>query len=190
MQPPEQIVLSRGPVRLEPFGPEHDEPLLAAAQDDDIWRWLPARPPRTLADMTAIRENHPGQPWAVVLDGVPVGSTSYLEVDTQLGALEIGWTWYRKDVWATPLNPTCKLLLMSYAFDDLGAGRVAIKTDRLNTRSQAAIKKLGCQYDGTLRHHRLRPDGSVRDTAYFSMLPDEWPPAKERLESRAYPPGQ
>ncbi len=187
MRPPVQVVLTRGPVRLAPWGPEHDEPLLAAAQDDDVWRWLPVRRPTSVADMAATRVDHPGQPWVVLLDGDPVGSSSYLDTDAELGGLEIGWTWYRKDLWATPLNPTCKLLLMSYAFDDLGAARVTLKTDGLNTRSQAAIKKLGCQYDGTLRHHRLRPDGSVRDTAFFSMLAVEWPVAKERLEARAYP---
>jgi RimJ/RimL family protein N-acetyltransferase len=187
MRAPEPVLLTRGPVRLEPWRPEHDEPLLAAAQDDDVWRWLSVLRPRAVADVTAMREQHVGMPWAVVLDGVPVGSTSYLEVDAELGGLEIGWTWYRKDLWATPLNPTCKLILMEHAFDELGAGRVTLKTDHLNARSQAAIKKLGCQYDGTLRHHRLRPDGSVRDTAYFSMLAAEWPPAKERLEARAFP---
>jgi RimJ/RimL family protein N-acetyltransferase len=186
MRAPEHVTLSRGPVRLEPWEQQHDEALLSAAQDDDIWRWLPAVRPRTDEDIARVRTDHPGQPWAVLLDGEPVGSTSYLDVDAELGGLEIGWTWYRKDLWATPLNPTCKLLLMSYAFDDLGAGRVSLKTDGLNTRSQTAIKKLGCRYDGTLRHHRLRPDGSVRDTAYFSMLADEWPPARARLEERAY----
>lgn len=186
MRQPEQIPLERGPVRLEPLGPQHDEPLLAAAQDDDVWRWMPVRRPTTVAEVAAMRVHHIGQPWAVLIDGVPVGATSYLDVDVELGALEIGWTWYRKDLWATALNPTCKLLLMAYAFDDLGAGRVSLKTDGRNTRSQSAIKKLGCQYDGTLRHHRLRPDGSVRDTAYFSMLAAEWPPARARLEDRAY----
>lgn len=186
MRPPELVTLSRGPVRLEPLIAEHDEPLLAAAQDDDVWRWLPARRPTVVGDMVRIRTEHPGQPWAVVLADVPVGSTSYLDVDPELGGLEIGWTWYRKDLWATELNPTCKLLLLSYAFDELRAGRVTLKTDGLNTRSQSAIKRLGCLYDGTLRHHRLRPDGSVRDTAFFSMLAAEWPTAKERLEARAY----
>lgn len=186
MRAPELIPLSRGRVRLEALTAEHDAALLDAAQDDDIWRWLPVRRPVTGADMAAIREQHPGMPWVVLVDGAPAGSTSFLDVDADLGALEIGWTWYRKDLWATQVNPTCKLLLLSYAFDDLGAGRVSLKTDRLNTRSQAAIRKLGCQYDGTLRHHRLRPDGSVRDTAYFSMLAAEWPAAKKALESRAY----
>jgi N-acetyltransferase len=184
---PELVTLARGPVRLEPWEARHDAALLDAAQDDDVWRWLPVVRPQSLDDIARYRVDHVGQPWAVLLDSQPVGSTSYLNVEVELGGLEIGWTWYRKDLWASELNPTCKLLLLSYAFEDLGAGRVSLKTDGLNTRSQSAIKKLGCQYDGTLRHHRLRPDGSVRDTAFFSLLATEWPPAKAKLEQRAYP---
>jgi len=182
---PEPLELDRGRVRLEPLAAQHDPDLLDAGQDDAVWRWMPASRPRTVEDQARLRETHPGLAWAVVVDGRAAGSTSYLDVDPALGGLEIGWTWYRKDLWATEVNPTCKLLLLGYAFDDLGAGRVTLKTDGLNTRSQAAIRKLGCQYDGTLRHHRLRPDGSVRDTAYFSMLAREWPEAKARLETRA-----
>jgi RimJ/RimL family protein N-acetyltransferase len=180
---PQPVTLTRGRVVLEPWTAEHDADLLAAASPT-VFRWLPAFAPTTLAETAAIRENHPGLPWAVVVDGRAAGSTSYLDVDTELGGLEIGWTWYREDLWATDVNPTCKLLLMTYAFEELGAGRVLLKTDALNTRSQAAIKKLGCRYDGTLRHHRLRPDGSVRDTAFFSMLGDEWPVAKMSLLTR------
>jgi RimJ/RimL family protein N-acetyltransferase len=123
-------------------------------------------------------------PFAVVHDGRAVGSTSYLDIDLEVGGLEIGWTWYTPAVWATPVNPECKLLLLGHAFDDLGAGRVLFKTDALNTRSQAAIRKLGAQYDGTLRHHRLRADGSVRDSAYFSILAEEWPAVRAGLERR------
>jgi RimJ/RimL family protein N-acetyltransferase len=182
---PELVTLTRGRVRLEPLGPEHDADLLEAAQDDDVWRWMPILRPQTLVAVERLRDVQPGQAWAVVVDGRASGTTSYLDVDTELGGLEIGWTWYARALWSTEVNPTCKLLLLSYAFEELGAGRVTLKTDGLNTRSQAAIKKLGCLYDGTLRHHRLRPDGTVRDTAFFSMLADEWPAAKTRLVQRA-----
>jgi len=180
---PEAKRLSRGRVTLEAWEPRHDSSLLEAASPE-VFRWLPTPAPTTPAEMAAIREEHPGLPWAVVVDGRGAGSTSYLDVDTALGGLEIGWTWYRQDLWATDVNPTCKLLLLTYAFEELGAARVTLKTDGLNTRSQAAIKKLGCRYDGTLRHHRLRPDGSVRDTAFFSMLADEWPAARQGLLAR------
>lgn len=184
MRSAEPVVLSLGRVRLEPWEPRHDADLLTAAQDDDVWHWLPVRRPATVEDFDAIRERHPGMPWAVVVDGRAAGSTSYLDVDLDVGGLEIGWTWYRRDLWATEVNPTCKLLLLGHAFDDLGAGRVTLKTDALNTRSQAAIRKLGCQYDGTLRHARRRPDGTIRDTAVFSLLADEWPASRASLESR------
>lgn len=184
MLPPQPVTLARGRVVLTPWEASHDAALLEAAQDDDVWHWLPVLRPRTVADVAQIRSSHPGLPWVVVVDGVPAGSTSYLDVDPVLGGLEIGWTWYRRDLWATEVNPTCKLLLLGHAFEDLGADRVRLKTDGLNTRSQAAITKLGCRYDGTLRHHRLRPDGSVRDTAYFSMLAAEWPAAKVGLLAR------
>jgi RimJ/RimL family protein N-acetyltransferase len=178
---PEPVVLTRGRVRLEPLGPEHDVDLLAAAQDDEVWRWMPIRRP---SEPATVREAQSGMAWAVVVDGRAQGTTSYLDVDAELGGLEIGWTWYARALWATEVNPTCKLLLLGHAFDDLGADRVTLKTDGLNTRSQAAIRKLGCAHDGTLRHQRRRPDGTVRDAAFFSMLRAEWPAARARLEGR------
>ena len=177
-------MLELGRVRLEPLGPQHDEELLAASQSDEVWRWINTPRPGTVEDLAAFRGSHPGIAWAVVVDGVAVGATSYLDVDLSVGGLEVGSTWYRRDLWATTVNPSCKLLLLGHAFEVLGAQRVTLKTDALNARSRAAITKLGCTYDGTLRHHRRRPDGSVRDTAYFSMLAAEWPPARARLEAR------
>ena len=123
-------------------------------------------------------------PFAVIVDGRAQGSTSYGDIDLSVGGLEIGWTWYTPALWATNINPACKLLLLTHAFDDLGAQRVFLKTDHMNTRSQAAIRKLGASYDGTLRHHRLRSDGSVRDSAYFSILATEWPTVQEGLRAR------
>ena len=185
MLPPQRVTLSRGRVALEPWEPRHDAGVLAAAQDDDVWRWLPTPCPGSLEEIAEERTARPDWlRWAVVVDDVPSGSTSYLDVDPDVEGLEIGGTWYRKDLWATDVNPTCKLLLMTYAFEDLGAQRVTLKTDGFNTRSQAAIKKLGCRYDGTLRHNRVRADGSVRDTAYFSLLAAEWPVAKAGLVAR------
>ena len=183
MLAPQPVILARGRVVLEPWTAAHDADLLAAASPA-VFHWLPTFSPSTLEEVAKIRDTHPGLPWAVVVDGKAAGSTSYLEVDPALGGLEIGWTWYREDLWATDVNPTCKLLLLSHAFEGLGAGRVTLKTDALNARSRAAITKLGCRYDGTLRHHRLRPDGTVRDSAFYSMLADEWPPARDALERR------
>jgi RimJ/RimL family protein N-acetyltransferase len=186
---PEPVVLKRGRVSLEPWEPRHDSELFEAAQDDDVWRWLSVPRPTAVQDVARLRTEHVGLPWAVVVDGVACGSTSYLDVDLAVEGLEIGWTWYRRSLWASDVNPTCKLLLLSHAFDELGAARVTLKTDALNTRSRAAILRLGCCYDGTLRHHRLRSDGSVRDSAYFSVLASEWPAARAGLEARLPPSG-
>lgn len=186
MLPPQPVTLSHGRVVLAPWDEKRDTALLEAAGDDEIWRWIPWPRPRTVADVAAIRTMYADEwlKFVVLVDGVPAGSTSYLDIDVPVEGLEIGGTWYRRDLWATDVNPTCKLLLMTHAFEDLGAKRVTLKTDGRNTRSQSAIKKLGCQYDGTLRHNRLRSDGTVRDTAFFSMLVEEWPAAKKGLLSR------
>ena len=184
MKQPSPVVLARGRVVLEPWEARHDAGLLEAAQSDDVWHWLSVPRPSAIQEIARLRAEHIGMPWAVVVDGVAAGSTSYLDVDLTVEGLEIGWTWYRRDLWATDVNPTCKLLLMGHAFEDLGAARITLKTDARNTRSQAAIRKLGCTYDGTLRHHRLRADGSVRDSAYFSILATEWPAARAALEAR------
>jgi RimJ/RimL family protein N-acetyltransferase len=184
VEQPTPVLLSRGRVSLEPGQPHHDAELTEAAQSDDVWRWLSVPRPATSQEL---RRNMTQPGWltfAVVADGAASGMTSYLDIDLSVGGLEIGGTWYRQDLWATDVNPTCKLLLMTHAFEVLGAERIYLKTDALNARSQAAIRKLGCLYDGTLRHHRLRSDGSVRDSAYFSLLASEWPPAKARLEAR------
>lgn len=185
MLAPAPVTLSGHGVRLEPLSPEHVPDLLAAAADDAVWRWMPVARPRTEHDVRQILATHPGTPaFAVLVDGRAQGSTSYLDVDLSVDGLEIGWTWYARSLWATTVNPACKLLLLQHAFDDLGAERVTLKTDGLNTRSQSAIRRLGASYDGTLRHHRLRADGTVRDTAYFSILLAEWPAVREGLLAR------
>jgi len=185
------VVLSGFGVRLEPLSPGHAADLAVAGQDVDVWRWLPVVRPRTADDVRALLAGHRGDPaFAVVVDGRAAGSTAYLDVDLEVGGLEIGWTWYAPRLWGTSVNPACKLLLLEHAFDALGAERVTLKTDRLNSRSQAAIRKLGAQYDGTLRHARRRPDGSVRDTAYFSILAAEWPGVRAGLRARLASTGQ
>ena len=182
---PAPVVLSGSGVRLEPLTESHAADLLVAASDDEVWRWLPAARPRSEDDMRELIRTHRGDlAWAVVVDGRAQGSTSYLDVDLSVDGLEIGWTWYARSLWGTHVNRACKLLLLAHAFDDLRAQRVTLKTDGLNTRSQSAIRRLGAQYDGTLRHNRRRPDGSVRDTAHFSILASEWPGVREALQAR------
>ena len=188
MRTPEPVLLAGHGVRLEPLAVAHVGDLLAAAQDPEVWRFLSVPRPRDAGDLTAIVGAAQADParvaWAVVVDGRAVGSTSYLDVDVPVGGLEVGWTWYARSVWGSHVNPACKLLLLGHAFDDLGAGRVTLKLDALNTRSFRAVERLGARYDGTLRHHKLRTDGSVRDSAYFSILSTEWPAVRTRLLAR------
>jgi RimJ/RimL family protein N-acetyltransferase len=116
--------------------------------------------------------------------GAVVGTTSYLEVSPYDARLEIGATAYVPEVWGTGVNPDAKRLLLEHAFDVLHAGRVQLKTDVRNVRSQRAISRLGARCEGTLRRYQRRDDGTVRDTVMFSILAEEWPAVRERLIAR------
>jgi len=113
-----------------------------------------------------------------------VGSTRYMDIQQAHKGLEIGWTWYSPRVQSTAVNPECKLLLMKHAFEDWGAIRVQLKTDIRNERSQRAILKLGAKFEGRLRNHRIRRDGTLRYSMMYSVTKDEWPAVKEGLVAR------
>jgi N-acetyltransferase len=120
----------------------------------------------------------------LVADGTVVGTTSLGDVDLGNESVHLGWTAYAPSVWGTAVNPECKFLLLRHAFEDCGFGRVKIQTGTANTRSQAAIAKLGATREGVLRRHKRLADGSFRDTVVFSILADEWPEVRKRLENR------
>ncbi|CAG7653246.1 GNAT family N-acetyltransferase [Actinacidiphila bryophytorum] len=193
---PVHTVLEGRHVRLEPLDPAaHSAALFAAGGgDEEVWRWLPVEPPRSEEEIRQLAgrvvagsEESGGLAFAVVerAGGRAVGWTTYCDVSTVDERLEIGWTWYGRDHWRTAVNTEAKLLLMGHAFDDLGYGRICWKTDRLNTRSQQAIARLGAVREGVWRRHRLRSDGVTwRDSVFFSMLADEWPDARQRLRAR------
>jgi RimJ/RimL family protein N-acetyltransferase len=122
-------------------------------------------------------------PYAVIFEGRAVGQTSFINPREYDGGVEIGGTWYARAMRGGPVNPSCKLLLMSHAFDS-GAERVELKTDSENAHSRAAILKLGASFEGIHRHHMRRPWGGWRDTAWYSVLREEWPAVKEKLETR------
>lgn len=117
--------------------------------------------------------------------GAFVGSTSFYEINPELRALAIGHTWIARRYWRTGVNTESKLIMLTRAFEELGAERVVWHTDIRNLRSQVAIERLGATREGVLRHHRIRPDGSWRDTVQFSMLSEEWPAARSMLEERS-----
>ncbi len=126
--------------------------------------------------------------FAVVLvggprDGTVVGTTTLGDFDTRREAAHIGWTAYDPRVWGTAVNPEAKLLLLQHAFD-AGFGRVKIQTDVLNARSRAAIAGIGATFEGVVRREQPRADGTWRDTATYSVIVEEWPDVRERLEKR------
>ena len=188
-------VLSGCGVSLTPCVPEADAPaLFEALNRDEVWRHLAGRP-RTPDEYLATLNHQLAEGrfiWIVRLAeeqaglaaGSVVGTTSYLEVGVKDARLEIGGTAYRPELWATRVNPEAKLLLLRFAFEQLGAGRVQLKTDVRNQRSQRAIARLGARYEGTLRRYQRRDDGTVRDTVLFSIVAEEWPAVRERLQAR------
>ncbi|HET7581731.1 MAG TPA: GNAT family protein [Candidatus Limnocylindria bacterium] len=190
MKPPEPVTLSGRHVRLEPMEERHRDALLAAAaQDPETFRYLfidlsagESAWERYFAD--AMRPEYIS--WATVdaASGRAVGSTRFLDIAPEHGRLEIGWTWIAPSHQRTAVNTEAKLLQLGYAFDELGANRVALKTDLRNERSQAAIARIGGVREGVLREQFRMPDGYMRSSVYFSILAAEWPAVKARLEAR------
>ncbi|MFG2819435.1 GNAT family N-acetyltransferase [Kitasatospora sp. NPDC048365] len=188
---PAPVYLTGRHVRLEPLTRAHVPDLhLAGGGDEEIWRWVPVPLPRTPEQMAEYADARLADlaclPFAVVdlATERAIGVTCYFDASAAEEQVEIGGTWYARSAWRTAVNTESKLLLLTHAFEDLGMGRVSWKTDHLNERSQNAIQRLGASYEGTFRRAKRRPDGSWRDTVYFSMLADEWPAAKARLTER------
>jgi RimJ/RimL family protein N-acetyltransferase len=182
-------------VELTLFDRERDaEELFAALDHDSAWEHVAGRPP----DAASYGETLAGAgsagrfPWVLRLvaplaglaPGAVIGTSSYLDVSVPDARLEIGSTAYDSRVWGTAVNPEAKLLLLTHAFEALGAGRVQLKTDVRNQRSQRAIAKLGARYEATLRRYQRRTDDTVRDTILFSILAEEWPAVRAGLEQR------
>lgn len=177
-------------VRLEPLGPQHAEGVLGASDDDEVFTWQAfARPrsldeARTLVDLYLARTDV--RSWAQVdqRSGEVAGLTTYYDIDPKQRTVAIGVTWLGRRFWRTGINTEAKLLLLRRAFDDLGCARVVWHVDIKNERSQVAVERIGGVREGVLRKHKIRRDGSWRDTVLFSMIEDEWPQARERLEAR------
>jgi RimJ/RimL family protein N-acetyltransferase len=176
-------------IRLEPLAPRHAPGLLAAASDGELWRLritsVPA-PHEVDAYIASAQAMHPSRLAFAVIDTrnneQVIGSTSYHDIVPALQRFEIGYTWYAKSRQRSHVNTTCKLLLLSHAFETLDAAVVGFRTDNFNHASQAAIARLGAKRDGVLRHHALRRDGTVRDTVMFSIVRGEWAEVKAHLQ--------
>lgn len=189
---PKPAVLERNGIRLEPLGPEHHDGLVAAAADGELWKlWFTSVPDAAGASKyidAALKGQADGHmlPWAVrdLADGSLVGSTRYHDIVPAIDRVEIGYTWYAARCQKTHVNTTCKLMLLSHAFDTLGCKVVGLRTDNFNFVSQKAIEGIGAKKDGVLRHHQARADGSVRDSVLYSILASEWPDVRRHLELR------
>ncbi|WP_053204811.1 GNAT family N-acetyltransferase [Jiangella muralis] len=186
------VPLANDWIELEPLSPAHLAELDAAVSEpDELFRWVyiwrpgPDGLAGPLERALAAAAHGEVVPWAIRrrADGQVVGSTSYLDVDAANRRVEVGATWIGPAWWRTEVNTATKLLVIGHAFETLGLERVALKTDHLNVRSQRAIERLGAVREGVLRHHMRRSDGSWRDTVYYSILRDEWPGVRTRLEA-------
>ena len=186
------ITLEARGIRLEPLLPEHEQALSAAAADGELWNlWVtfvpgPEETKDYIADALAGQNAGHMLPWAVreLTTGKIVGSTRYHDIIAEIDRVEIGYTWYAASWQKSHVNTTCKLLLMTHAFETLGCKVVGLRTDNFNFNSQRAIEALGAKKDGVIRHHRIRRDGTVRDSVMYSILASEWPDVKRHLEFR------
>ena len=173
---------------LVPLAAGHAEALTDAVRDGELWRlWYTSIPsPEHMAAeierRLALRRAGSMLPFTVLDSaGTPVGMTTSMNIDATHRRVEIGSTWYAARVQRTPLNTECKLLLLGHAFESLDCIAVEFRTHRLNRQSRRAIERLGAQLDGILRHHQRGADGSLRDTAVYSITADEWPTVRSHL---------
>ena len=190
--PLEPVTLRGRSVTLAPLSLDHLAELEPVALDPDLWRWTPTAV-RTPDDLRAyveraLDEQRRGVSLPFVLrdaaTGRATGSTRYANVSARDRRVEIGWTWVGRAWQRTALNTEAKYLLLRHAFETLGCVRVELKTDALNERSRAAIRRIGATEEGTLRRHTRTDSGRMRDTVYYSILDDEWPGVKAQLERK------
>ena len=186
------VTLEDHHVRLEPLTLDHVAGLEQAAADGELWnlRVTYVPPPGAMRAYVeaalAMRATGESLPFAVrdKRDGAVAGSTRYYDFKSDVPRILIGYTWYGASRQRTHVNTACKLLLAGYAFDTLGCAAVGWETDILNTRSQQAIERLGAHRDGVLRQHKLRHDGTIRDSVEYSVIAAEWPAMRSRLTPR------
>jgi N-acetyltransferase len=197
MNGPLTATLAGALVTLEPLAEEHRDGLWEAAQPDEIWAWLAQLNKSreffdswfdaTLAS-NAAGEGDPAETGAFAVrrnaDGLLVGTSRYLGVRRYDRVVEVGWTWFNPDVWQTGVNVETKLLMFTRAFETLGCVRVELKTDARNARSRGAMSRLPARFEGVMRKHMIIPDVGQRDSAYFSVIDDEWPSVRAALQAR------
>jgi RimJ/RimL family protein N-acetyltransferase len=174
---------------LVPLAVEHLAGLQDAARDGELWNlWYtlipqPAKMAAEIERRLSLLDKDTMLPFTVLdAEDRVVGMTTYMNVDCANRRVEIGSTWYARRVQRTPLNTECKLMLLTHAFEALNCIAVEFRTHRLNTQSRRAIERLGAQLDGMLRSHQISPNGSLRDTAVYSIVAAEWPTVRAHLQ--------
>jgi RimJ/RimL family protein N-acetyltransferase len=184
------VTLEGRTVRLEPLALRHLDALCAVGLDPSLWALTTVRV-ASRDDMrryvqTALADQDAGSalPFATVerATGIVVGSTRFGSVVPEHRRVEIGWTWIAAPWQRTGVNTEAKYLMLRHAFEVMGCRRVELKTSALNSRSRAAMLRIGATEEGTMRRHMVNPDGSARDSVYFSVIDEEWPAARQRLE--------
>lgn len=185
----EPVTLTKNGITLTPLTLAHEDGLRQAAADGALWNIRvtsvpePERTRQYIEDALAMREAGNRFAFAVTETGTGkvLGCTSYHDIIPAVKRVEIGYSWYAKSVQRTHVNSTCKLLMMTHAFEVLGCHVVGWRTDNFNFASQAAIERLGAKKDGIIRGHALRRDGTIRDTVMYSLRAGEWPEVKAQL---------
>ena len=188
---PAPVTLTGSYATLAPLEARHAADLAEAAAEGDLWKlWYTAVPkpdavPAEIARRLDLQEKGSMLAFAVLTpNGKAVGMTTYMNIDAHNKRVEIGSTWYRKAVQRSRVNSECKRMLLAHAFEDLDCIAVEFRTHFMNRQSRAAIERLGAKLDGVLRSHQRTPDGSLRDTAVYSILPHEWPAVRAGLDFR------
>jgi len=178
-------------VRLEPMEARHAEGLWEASRDPRTWRWLPIAQPQTPGELEAWVDDALARaaagldlPLVTYREDVVVGSTRFLALRPEHGSLEIGWTWLQPSAWGGGVNVEAKLLMLGHAFETWGCRRVELKTDALNERSRGAMEAMGAAFEGIHRKHMLVRQGENRDSAWYSVVDDEWPHVRDGLTTR------
>ena len=186
---PASVTLRGRSATLEPLDLRHGADLAEAAADGDLHRlWYTTIPapgdvPAEIERRLGLRAAGSMLPFAVLNDqGRAVGMTTYMNIDAGNRRVEIGSTWLRKSVQRSAINTECKLMLLRHAFEELDCIAVEFRTHFVNVQSRRAIERLGAKLDGVLRSHMIMANGSVRDTACYSVIAGEWPAVKANLE--------
>ena len=183
-------------VRVEPLAAEHEAGFIEAAGDPEMFAWMPVDMASSrdalhewVVSTVAAGRDGSAVPFTILSadDGRVLGSTRFLELRFEHLRAEIGWTWVTRPAWSTGVNVETKLLLLEHAFERVGLRRVEFKTDARNERSRGALLALGATFEGVLRKHMVVRDAGARDSAYYSVIDDEWPVVKAHLTERLAP---